>query len=161
MFFFVFFFVFCFVFFTLEIRNASISFSQELSILNITAPVHGGEYVCIVFNDTVADLATAQLYVEFEFVVQPQDTVAAFDSTVTLSCSAEAFPQVELQWQKKSSVDDSFNDIPGEVDEELVFNAVNISDGGIYRCMASNAINNSFSREATLTGKIIACHASA
>ena len=119
--------------------------------------MHGGEYVCIVFNNTVGNLATAQLYMEIEFFVQPQDTVAFFDSTVSLSCSAEAFPQVEFQWQKKSSVDDSFDDIPGKVDEELVFIAANFSDGGIYRCMASNAINSSFSREATLTGKIIAC----
>ena len=134
----------------------SVSTSPSLKITDIDATEHGGEYDCIVTNDAGIGRATAILYVEPYFTLQPVDVVADHGGTATFTCMAESFPCPSYQWQKlQGSV---FMDICGETDTTLTIN-VTADSVLVYRCVAMTIIQGSTfaipSREAMVYGELI------
>ena len=136
--------------------NINVSTSHYLEIRNVDAMEHGGEYDCIVTNGTGIGRATAILYVEPYFTLQPVDVFANHGETATFTCMAESFPYPSYQWQKQQG--SVFTDIYDETDTTLTIN-VTADSVGVCRCMVMTIIQgNTFavhSREAMLYGELI------
>ena len=89
------------------------------------------------------------------FVVSPLGSIeispsinitATFNSTVTITCSAEGGPNNMFQWIKQG--------IDSEVvtnNSDLEFPLITGSDGAVYECTVSNAAGRE-TRNVTLTG---------
>ena len=136
--------------------NITVSESQILMVNDISAVV-GGEYTCIVFNDEGIGLATSNIFVTPYFTKEPMDVEVDYFDQVILSCEAVSFPQSEIHWQKLNN-EDQFVDINGENDSTLIYENAIVTDSGLYRCVASIAVNGTeymtFSRNATITGNV-------
>ena len=134
-----------------------VSNSRSLTIMDIDATEHGGEYECIVINDAGVGRAAAILYVEPYFTLQPVDVFANHGETATFTCKAESFPHPSYQWQKWQG--SMFMDIANETDMTLTIN-----DGsyGEYRCMVMSVILGKLhiinSGQVTLHGKSTHCN---
>ena len=139
------------IIFCVEIIEATVDYVLKLELNTITA-ASGGEYVCIVINDAGMEFSTSSLFVKPYITEHPMDPVKAnFSDELTLSCSADSFPQSTFQWQKE------FQDIPGENSTVLVLQELTFLDTGLYRCGASITINNTnfttYSKNALVIGK--------
>ena len=134
----------------------SVSTSPFLKIMGVDAMEHGGEYECIVINDAGIGRATAILYVEPYFTLQPVDVFAKYGETVTFTCIAESYPNPSYQWQKLQG--SMFIDIFNETDMTLAIDVDDDSDG-VYRCVAMSVIQGNTisitSSRATLHGELI------
>ena len=133
--------------------DISISTSRNLDILGVDATEDGGEYDCIVSNEAGIGRATAVLYVEPYFTLQPADTAVSNGESATLTCMAESFPYPTYKWQKlQGSV---FVDIPDETDTLTVHVANNSCEA--YRCVATSVIlgntSSIYSNKATACGE--------
>ena len=62
--------------------------------------------------------------------------------TLTLTCVAEGFLSPSIQWEKMNRVTGIFEAISGETITVFMINSVAFSDFGMYRCVASNVIND-------------------
>ena len=114
---------------------------RVLVLMDVNAPTNGGQYSCVAVNDAGNGTDSATLYFVPEFVVQPQDQLTTAGSTFNLTCMAEGFPYPSIQWQFMNRVSGLFEDIPGEVDNLLLFKDIEHSEFGMYRCVAMNLIN--------------------
>ena len=114
---------------------------ESLEIMSLAAPANGGEYVCVVLNDAGIDTSTSTLNVPIEFVAHPQSMNTTVGEQFNLTCLAEAFPYPTLQWQKMNRSSGLFEGIVDEVMNYLVFNPVQHSHFGMYRCIGNNYIN--------------------
>lgn len=114
---------------------------RTLTLQDVTAPDNGGLYSCLAVNDAGNGTAMATLYLEPEFIVQPQDVNTTAGSMINLTCIAEGFPYPEIQWQKMNRTTEQFEDIPGEESSNLVFVSVEFADFGMYRCVATVSFN--------------------
>ena len=136
--------------------SINISASPYLDIVDIDAMEHGGQYDCIVRNNAGFGRATAILYVEPYFTLQPVDIFANYRETVSFTCMAESFPYPSYQWQRLQG--SRYIDILNKTDMTLTIDVDDDSDG-VYRCVAMSLIlGNTFSiisNEAILHGKLI------
>ena len=136
--------------------DISVSTRQYLSISDVDASEHGGEYDCIVSNDAGIGRASAILYVEPYFTLHPADATANLGETVTFTCMAESFPYPTYQWQKQQGP--VFVDIFNETDTTLTVD-VGSDSAGVYRCVAMTTILgttiSNASSEAVLQGQLI------
>ncbi len=121
--------------------NQSISNERVLTLTNITAPIHGGLYTCVVINPAGNESDYGTLNVLPEFIIQPEDINTTAGEYFNLTCVAEAFPLHSIQWQKMNRTTGLFEDIPGENRNFLEFNPVEHANFGMYQCIAQNNIS--------------------
>ena len=115
--------------------------TQVLVLNNITASTNGGKYYCAVFNDAGYDIVSSTLFIVPEFVVHPQNVALQQLQILRLTCEVEAFPSPSIQWEKMNRVTEIFEPILGENSTVFMINSVNVSDFGMYHCVASNVIS--------------------
>ena len=131
----------------------------QLSLTNITAPMNGGTYDCVVINDAGFGYDSVTLYVHPTFVQDPMDTLTEYGQTINLTCLAESFPYPTYQWQKMNRDSGYYENIPGETDTVLTLSPVQFDDYGRYRCVATNVIDGiertANSSSALVTGKLM------
>ena len=130
-----------------------------LNLYDITAPEDGGTYDCVVLNEAGFGYASGILFLVPEFVVHPEDMLAAEGDAFNLTCLAESFPYPSYQWQMMDSTTMEYVDITGETNTYLQFPNVTFNDLGRYRCVATNVINgimmNETSNSSLVTGMCI------
>lgn len=89
-----------------------------------------------------------------QIIQHPQDTTAAEGSTITLSVraqSADTPPDIFYQWQIWDTASSAWDDLPGEVSDDLTWTAYPGTDGRSYRCKVSTANSTLYSNAATTT----------
>ena len=123
-----------------ELMNATVGRSRMLTLQNVNASV-GGEYVCVAMNDAGIGSATSNVFVKPYITQEPVDVEVDYFDQVALSCEAEGFPEVTLQWRKQEGNGNPFSDVPGENSTMFVLPNALLEDNGIYRCIATNTIN--------------------
>ena len=130
----------------------------ELTLNDITAPVHGGTYDCVVVNAAGFDYDSVTLYVRLEIVQDPVDTLTESGASVSLTCVAESFPFPTQQWQILDMDSGLYDDILGQTGTALSLSPVQFEDYGRYRCVATNVMDGIESTvnssSALLTGKL-------
>ena len=110
----------------------------------------------MVFND--AGIGLSFSYVNFipEFVKQPQTVITELSANVSMTCEAEAFPYPAYQWQRKEQ--NGFTNLSAETNNSIKFQPISYLNAGIYRCTATNEVNNTIyveeSETATLFGML-------
>ena len=114
---------------------------QTLVLTNINASF-GGSYDCLVINDAGYGIDSSILFVVPYFVTHPQNVELEQMQTLTLTCEAEGFPSPSIKWEKMNRVTGMFEAISGENSTVFMINSVAFSDFGMYRCVASNVIND-------------------
>ena len=82
------------------------------------------------------------LFVVPKFVVHPQNVELEQMQILRLTCEVEAFPSPSIQWEKMNRVTEMFEAIVGENNTVFMISSVTFSDFGMYRCVASNVIND-------------------
>ena len=134
--------------------DATVGNTKTLEIDNVTA-ASGGEYVCFVINDAGIGFSTSSLFVVPYITEDPMDAEVYLFDELTLSCNAESFPEPTFQWQKLNDENEP-EDLPEENSTFLIFNSTLVSHGGVYRCAATNIINETeytaFTSKATIIG---------
>ena len=126
------------------------TFSSILTILSISAPLHGGTYQCVASNAAGADDVSTYLFVSPRFIQQPVQTLLTRNNDIEmLTCLAESFPDPQYQW---------FYITNGSLVVEepvLPFIPVMFGDEGIYQCSVSSNNLTIYSIEATVYGKYV------
>ncbi|XP_043972593.1 immunoglobulin superfamily DCC subclass member 3-like isoform X1 [Gambusia affinis] len=114
-----------------------------------------GEYDCAAENRyglLISRKARAQLASLPKFLSHPQSLVVDEGGVARLSCQVNGIPEANITWQKDrlplSTADPRYTLLPNGV---LQVTAVQRSDGGLFRCVASNMANTRYSREARLS----------
>ncbi len=123
------------------INQTVVGSEDKLFIDSINAPMHGGEYICVVMNDAGIGIATTVLNVPVEFVTHPQSINTTINSVFNLTCIAEAFPSPTIQWEKNDSNTGVQSGLIGENMTYLEFDPVEYDEFGLYKCRAYNEIN--------------------
>ena len=129
-----------------------------LTLSNVDTSV-AGTYYCAVINEAGSDVATANLYVTPKIITQPASVeVSAGPSGPTLTCLADSFPDSEYRWEKRSTLEDEYSEVPNSEGSSLTFQSVTFFTNGYYRCIAytnvSGIINETASNPATVTGNL-------
>ena len=120
----------------------SLAKSENLTLTDITASTDGGTHDCIVLNKAGFGIDSSTLYVIPYFIVHPQNVELEQMQTLRLTCEAEGFPSPSIQLEKMNRVTGMFEAISGENSTVFMINSVEFSDFGMYRCVASNVIND-------------------
>ena len=137
------------------------SVSNELNVTVGTGPMsaqmQGGEYTCLVINEAGFDNSTVTLYISPQIVQDPMDQYVQDGDTVTLTCIGDSYPPPEYQWERWNMTTNSYQDIPGETNNTLVFTSIEHEDYGRYRCVVTAPIIDEtvISESALITGKIV------
>ena len=108
------------------------------SVLNLVAvdASYGDDYYCIVNNSAGNDSAFTTLYVA-PYIVTPleKQILAVVDgSSLNISCNAAGFPSPTVTWVNMFNMEVSST-------SQLWFNPISFGSEGVYRCVASAAIN--------------------
>ena len=122
-----------------EILNMTAVGEGKTLTVNVTsAKLNGGKYYCAALNDDEFEVSNSStVYIVPEITVHPVNQYVEIDTTVELMCKAEGYPSVSsYQWQK-----DGVN-IRGQNMSTIRFNEIGPSDIGMYRCIASNTIED-------------------
>ncbi|XP_039473492.1 B-cell receptor CD22-like [Oreochromis aureus] len=129
-------------------RDGAVKVSEgEIYSFNVT---DGGVYYCVATND-LGNQTSAEIHVAVADVpkntsasISPSGLVSA-GSWVNLTCSSRAKPPVSsFTWFKKS------RDGAVKVSEGQIY-SFNVTDGGVYYCVASNDLGNQTSAEIHVT----------
>uniref|UniRef100_A0A3B3UQY5 Immunoglobulin superfamily DCC subclass member 3-like n=1 Tax=Poecilia latipinna TaxID=48699 RepID=A0A3B3UQY5_9TELE len=114
-----------------------------------------GEYDCAAQNRyglLISRKARAQLASLPKFLSHPQSLAVDEGGVARLSCQVNGIPEANITWQKDrlplSTADPRYTLLPNGV---LQVTAVQRSDAGLFRCIASNIANTRYSREAQLS----------
>uniref|UniRef100_M4AS98 Ig-like domain-containing protein n=1 Tax=Xiphophorus maculatus TaxID=8083 RepID=M4AS98_XIPMA len=114
-----------------------------------------GEYDCAAQNRyglLISRKARAQLASLPKFLSHPQSLAVDEGGVARLSCQVNGIPEANITWQKDrlplSTANPRYTLLPNGV---LQVTAVQRSDGGLFRCVASNVANTRYSREAQLS----------
>ncbi len=87
-------------------------------------------------------------------LTQPTDQFVQNGDGVTLTCEADSFPEPEYQWEKMNITLTMFESVPDETNNTLVFDTIEHSDFGSYRCVVTTPIIDETitSDDVTITG---------
>ena len=131
-----------------------LAFDNDTLTLDNVIGSSGGDYTCVVFNDAGFDIASVTLYISPEILLEPMNVYTDDNELVMLTCEADSFPPPEYQWQMMEA---QFDDLVGEINSTLVFDPVDFSDFGTYRCVVTTPIINEtvMSAGAIITGKLL------
>ncbi len=107
----------------------------------LTLPLStGGYYSCVVFNDAGYGYDTVTLYVSPIILTQPTDQFVQNSDGVTLTCEGDSFPEPKYQWEKMNIDLAMFESVPDKTSNTLVFDTIEHSDFGSYRCVVTTPI---------------------
>ncbi|XP_072249471.1 immunoglobulin superfamily DCC subclass member 3-like [Leuresthes tenuis] len=114
-----------------------------------------GEYDCAAQNRygmLISRKARVQLASLPKFLSHPQSLAVDEGGVARLSCQVNGIPEASITWQRDrrplSTDDRRYTLLPNGV---LQITGVQRSDGGLFRCVASNIANTRYSHEAQLT----------
>lgn len=115
--------------------NVSTSpFHSLLSIDHLSAPLHGGTFVCQVSNAISQDSNATTVYIKPRFLEYPSPSImAAVGTSRHLNCTAESYPYPRYTWKR---VNDSITVLEGS--SVLVFDPVAYDDMGYYMCVVES-----------------------
>ena len=128
-----------------------------LTLSNVNSSV-GGTYYCVVVNEAGFGSDTVNLYITPKMITHPVgiNTVVG-GSSRTMTCMADSFPDSKYCWEKRSTLEDEYSEVPDSEGSLLEFDPISNSNKGYYRCIAytnvSSIVNETASNPATLTGK--------
>lgn len=100
----------------------------------------GGDYFCIVSNAAGTERATSAVYVR-PYIVTPLDSrvlTKVNGSALSITCDADGFPTPSVMWFNRGNVQVSNT-------SQLVLDPLSFGDEGLYTCVASNEINQTYS----------------
>ncbi|KAM4735513.1 immunoglobulin superfamily DCC subclass member 3 isoform 2-T2 [Anableps anableps] len=114
-----------------------------------------GEYDCAAQNRyglLISRKARVQLASLPKFLSHPQSRAVDEGGVARLSCQVNGIPEADITWQRDrhplSTADPRYTLLPNGV---LQITGVQRSDGGLFRCVASNIANTRYSHEAQLS----------
>ncbi|XP_069576352.1 immunoglobulin superfamily DCC subclass member 3-like [Brachyistius frenatus] len=114
-----------------------------------------GEYDCAAQNRygmLISRKARVQLASLPKFLSHPESVAVDEGGVARLTCQVNGIPEANISWQKDrrplSTDDPRYTLLPNGV---LQITAVRRTDGGLFRCVASNIANTRFSQEAQLS----------
>ncbi len=145
-------------------RNGTDIFSENSPSLtvNVTKPMDGGEYTCLVSNDAGNGTDMTSIYIEPRFIIEPEDNSTGNGQSVGFMCRAEGFPDPVYRWDRLPSREMSAPvDVGIASGPFLDLSPVVFGAEGYYQCVASLVFPASLllpdsermSRIATLIGK--------
>ncbi len=93
-------------------------------------------------------------------LTQPTDQIVQNGDEVTLTCEADSFPEPEYQWEKLNIELAMFESILDETNNTLVFDTIEHTDIGSYRCVVTTPIIDEqlTSNEAIVLSKLCICN---
>ena len=127
---------------------------ETLTLTDVNAST-GGMYTCVVTNAAGNDSDSTFLFIAPYFITEPVDEDVSNGSSVTLHCTAEAFPSPSYQWAR-TNIEPIREELQTSLNV-LSFNPVLFGDEGNYYCNASSRGEVVRSQDATLTGMRIIC----
>nr|XP_046256495.1 immunoglobulin superfamily DCC subclass member 3-like isoform X1 [Scatophagus argus]XP_046256496.1 immunoglobulin superfamily DCC subclass member 3-like isoform X1 [Scatophagus argus] len=114
-----------------------------------------GEYDCAAQNRygmLISRKARVQLASLPKFLSHPESMAVGEGGVARLTCQVNGIPEASITWQKDrlplSTEDPRYTLLPNGV---LQITGVRQTDGGLFRCVASNIANTRYSREAQLS----------
>uniref|UniRef100_A0A3Q4BAG9 Uncharacterized protein n=1 Tax=Mola mola TaxID=94237 RepID=A0A3Q4BAG9_MOLML len=114
-----------------------------------------GEYDCAAqnrFGMLISRKARVLLASLPKFLSHPESVAVAEGGVARLTCRINGIPEANITWQRDrcplSAEDPRYTLLPNGV---LQITAVQRTDGGLFRCVASNIANTRFSHEAQLS----------
>ena len=129
-----------------------------LTLSNVDTSVSGTYYCAVVLNEVGIGIEAASLYITPKITAHPVGINATVGVSHTLTCMANSFPDPEYRWEKRSTLEDEYSEVPNSEGSSLKFQPVFYSTNGYYRCIAytnvSGIINETASDPATVTGKL-------
>ncbi len=131
-------------------QNITVTKSEFESILTIsflTAPLHGGTFVCIANNTISQDANGTTVFVKPRFILQPASIFVDVNTTQQLDCLAESYPFPEYQWSKENS------SLLNKTMPSLVFDPIQYEDSGYYTCHVDSYDNTIDSDAAVVYGE--------
>ncbi|KAK3087485.1 hypothetical protein FSP39_006555 [Pinctada imbricata] len=101
-----------------------------------------GKYVCVASNEAGTSEGVAQLFVHEppRFKVEPVNVRTDLGNTVIMNCVAEGQPEPKITWQREWNEivpDGRISILPNN---SLRIIATQVTDGGLYSCMAANRL---------------------
>ncbi|XP_022800131.1 hemicentin-1-like [Stylophora pistillata] len=132
--------------------------NEQLTITNVSRKDNGA-YQCVASNQI--DNATSHaaiVTVQFapEISQSPSNAVKVEGKTVVFSCVVAGYPEPDVAWTKNevklnasANARLDFSSIDGN--HRLTISKIQQSDAGVYRCEATNSLDNTTSFPATLT----------
>lgn len=111
-----------------------------------------------IFNLTILEMFILRLiFCSFtvtdppEITIHPQNGTITEGNSVTFSCEAIGNPSPSISWTKNGSPLSTIGDPRiTELNRKLTITNLNTTDGGEYRCVASNSLGIATSNPATL-----------
>ncbi|XP_075689566.1 hemicentin-1 [Rhinoderma darwinii] len=146
----------------LQLSSSSlISIENHLGTLTITNTKYSdaGDYTCMAAN--AAGKASGQVSLSVGsapvFIETPEDIAMEIGSDVTLSCTAQGFPEPKLKWRKLNSTSTPSKPLVyNQKTGTLQINNLWLGDNGTYICEAENHFGKVQSQvTVTLTGLVI------
>ncbi len=140
----------------IDFDNLEVFSTEPELTLPLSTGTTGGYYSCVVFNDAGYDYDTVTLYVSPIILTQPTGQFVQNGDGVTLTCEADSFPEPEYQWEKMNITLAMFESVLDKTSNTLVFDTIEHSDFGSYRCVVTTPIINEevTSFDAVITGRI-------
>ncbi|XP_059151468.1 hemicentin-1-like [Physella acuta] len=117
----------------------------SLIIYDATAS-DAGKYKCIAVNDAGTSEAQSVVTVKSEpkFKIEPSNAVVEVGETTLFDCTAEGVPAPSMFWWKEKVAIVTGGRISVLANNTLRIVATQQSDGGLYRCFASNPLGKTF-----------------
>ena len=137
--------------FTWTMDGSIVGNETMLNVIDINAS-HGGNYSCTVSNAAGNDSASTTLYVAPYIVTQLEGEILAVNgSSLNINCTAAGSPAPMVKWVDMQGIEVSNS-------SQLQFSPVMFGDEGLYRCVATTKIGESFFtavNETTIIGNAI------
>lgn len=109
-------------------------FYSLLSIDHVSAPLHGGTFVCETRNLISRDTNATTVFIKPRFLEHPEpSTKITVNNTLQLNCIAESYPYPKYSWKRSN---DSSIILIGS--STLLFDPVDYDDMGYYTCMVES-----------------------
>ena len=88
--------------------------------------------------------------------IHPQDELVNVSDSVSFTCNASGSEPISYRWlYNGNNITDDFGHIDGANTNTLMIVNVEVTDWGMYSCVASNIVDNDTSNEATLHGEYL------
>ncbi|CAG4944347.1 unnamed protein product, partial [Parnassius apollo] len=139
----------------LKIVERSLEVFSVLIIKNVSLE-HCGTYTCVAANHVAKVNRTVNLYIKVapKWSEEPHNTSLLLGRNGHVSCSANGYPQPQTHWLKKDVISDTWRPVlevaGGGVlslsNGSLIFDAVALSDAGLYTCHVENGVGDPLSK---------------
>ncbi len=115
-----------------HIEIMSNEFDSILTIDFVSAPLHGGMFICSVSNAISTASNGTIVFIRPRFIEFPTTILAQNGTTQQLNCSAESYPSPSYQWTYTNGTTSITNN------SLLTFTPIQYDDKGYYTCHAES-----------------------